>query len=47
MEVLHRYTARDPDEMDLQESDILVVYRKMEDGRCLSYESGIVIESDR
>ena len=46
MEVLHRYTARDPDEIDLQESDILEVYRKMNDGEWLHCESGTESESD-
>ena len=47
MEVLHRYIAGDPDELDLQESDIVEVYRRMDDGECLRYGRGIESESFR
>ena len=46
LEVLHRYTARDPDEMDLQESDIVEVYRKMDDGGSTPFEDENEIESE-
>ena len=46
MEVLHRYTARDSDEMDLQESDIVEVYRKMDDGGSTTFENENEIENE-